>query len=375
MRWIRTIRLRLRSLLRRSRLEDELGDELSYHFDRLVDEYLSNGMTREQAHQTVRREMGTIDQAKESCRDARGLAWLDSLRQDLRDAVRVLTRERGFAITAVVFIGCAIGANAALFSLADGLVLRPLPVPHASQVVTISTRAATNRISPYAPLSYPDYLDFVEANRSFASLTAFTGVTVGFARDRQIQPHLERGLAVSANFFETLQVTPQLGRGFHASEALVAGVHPVIVLADDTWRTEWGGRRDVIGSQVLLNGLAFDIIGVAPASFTGVDLFVRPAFYIPVTMESRVVPAADPTWLTNRERRVYTAKGRLQAGVSLPAARDEAERLFTAFEQSHPKTNRGIGGAIRTELQSRLDEDALTRMFWRCSVAWSRSSW
>ena len=137
---------------------------------------------------------------------------------DLRLGFRTLARNPGFAFAAILSIGLAIGANAAIFSLADGFVLRPLPVPRASEVHTVSTRVERGHFTPFSGLSYPEYQDFSGGNRSFQSVAAFHPVTVGFAKDAQGQAQLRTSLAVSANFFEAMGVTP-----FHDFDAALAG--------------------------------------------------------------------------------------------------------------------------------------------------------
>jgi macrolide transport system ATP-binding/permease protein len=278
---------------------------------------------------------------------------------DLRLGVRTLARNPGFACAAILSIGLAIGANAAIFSLADGLVLRPLPVPRPSQVFTVSSRVAQGRFTPFSDLSYPEYQDFRTANRSFESVTAFHPVTVGFAKDAVGQAQLRTSLAVSGNFFDAMRVTPQLGRAFSRVEGQVSGRDALVLLSHDAWMTDFGGHASVVGRHVRLNGRQFEIIGVLPESFYGMDLHFRPSLFFPVTMERALgLSAVDP--LTDREQRPYVVKGRLRAGVSRAAANSEAEAIFRGLQASHPASNRNVNGAVRTELQTRLDDDPLT---------------
>jgi predicted permease len=238
-------------------------------------------------------------------------------------------------------------------------VLRPLPVPRPSEVVTVSTRVAQGRFTPFSGLSYPEYEDFRTSNRSFESVTAFHPVTVGFAKDAQGQAQLRTSLAVSANFFEAMRITPQLGRGFNRSEGQAPGRDAIVLLSHDAWMTDFGGNASVVGRHVRLNGRDFEVIGVTPESFSGMDLHFRPSLFFPVTMERALgLSAAEP--LTDREQRTYVVKGRLRPGVSRAAAHSEAEAIFRGLQSSHPATNRNVDGAVRTELQSRLDDDPLT---------------
>src|ERR1700733_4352196 len=139
---------------------------------------------------------------------------------DLRYAIRILRQNPGFALTAIVSIALGIGANATIFSLADGLVFRPLPVPNASQVVTLRSRTPNGT---FGEISYADYADFRDTNRSFDGLIAYQLAPSGFARDSKAQPQLKYGLLVSGNFFRVLDVEPQIGRGFRLEEDRVPG--------------------------------------------------------------------------------------------------------------------------------------------------------
>lgn len=279
---------------------------------------------------------------------------------DLRYALRTLRRSPGFAIAAILSIGLAIGANASLFSMADAMILRPLPVPQSSGIFTVATFEPVGRLAPYGNLSYPEYLDFRDANRSFERIAAYTGVTVGFAKDVTSQAQLKMGLAVTGNFFDMLGVRPQLGRTFTATEGVISGRDPIVVLSHDLWTNELGRDPQAVGRHVRLNGSDFEVIGVMSESFTGMNLFVRPSFYVPISMQPALEPSIDQPTLTNRQRRSYEVKGRLKRGVSLSAARAEAATIFATLEKSHHDTNRGVGGDVRTELQDRTDNEPLT---------------
>jgi len=200
---------------------------------------------------------------------------------DLRYAVRTLRQNPGFAFTAIVSIALGIGANATIFSLADGLVFRPLPVPKASQVVTLRSRTPTGTFGEF---SYADYADFRDRIQSFDGLIAYQLAPCGFAADSKTQPRLKYGYLVSGNFFRVLGVEPRLGRGFRIEEDRVPGEDAVVVLAHDFWKNEYSADPGVVGRSVRLNGLDFTVIGVTPESFTGMDQLLRPAFFVPTMM-------------------------------------------------------------------------------------------
>lgn len=273
------------------------------------------------------------------------------MRHDLRYALRTLRANPGFALTAIVSIALAIGANSTIFSLADGLLFRPLPVPRASEVVTVRSRTPNGY---FAGLSYADYADLRDKGRSFRGVVAYDMTPVAFAVDSQAQPQLEYGYVVSGNFFQALEIAPRLGRGFDPQEDRVPGRDAVMVLGHDFWKNAFSSDVSVIGRRVRLNGLDFTIVGVAPESFTGMGLFSRPAFFVPAMLAPRLMTSASDV-LTNRAERVFTVKGRLQPGVSVRTADAEVSAFAAALAQAYPATNRAFGAAVRTEIQTEMD--------------------
>jgi predicted permease len=275
---------------------------------------------------------------------------------DLRYAIRMLRNNPGFFLTAIVSIALGIGATAAVFSFGDGLVLRPLPVPNPSQVVKLSARTPSGI---YGDMSYRDFVDYRDKLQSFDGLVAYSLTPFGFSKDAKAQSQMKYGFLVSGNFFRVMRTEPQLGRGFRPEEDQAPGRNAVLVLAHSFWENEFSSDTAVIGRTVRLNGLDFTVIGVAPESFTGMDQFTRPAFYVPAQMAPLML-TSNRDLLTNRSSRAFTVKGRLKQGVSIQAGSAEASALAKSLEQSYPATNRAFGAAIRTELQARVDNDPAT---------------
>lgn len=277
---------------------------------------------------------------------------------DLRYALRTLKQNPGFALTAIVSIALAIGANSTIFSLADGLLFRPLPLPRAAEVVAVRSRTPNGY---FAGLSYPDYLDLRKRSRSFRGLVAYEMTPVAFGADPHAQPRLEYGYLVSGNFFQTLEIAPPLGRGFVPREDQVPGRDAVIVLGHDFWQNAFSSDASVVGRRVRLNGIEFTVVGVAPESFTGMDLFSRPSFFVPAMMAPRLMTLSSDV-LTNRSERVFTVKGRLQPRVSVRTADAEVSTFARALERTYPATNRAFGAAVRTEIQTEMDTAAGNRL-------------
>jgi len=279
--------------------------------------------------------------------------------KDIKYALRSLGSNIGFTVTAILSIALGIGANAGIFSLADAVLLRPLPVSRPSEVLSLSSvsmsQNAVVRMGS-GTLSYRDFEDFRDKNQSFESLVAFQLVPAGFARDANTQAQLRMGFLATGNFFRALGVEPSVGRGFRTDEDQVPGRDAVVVLSHELWEQEFKGDPSVVGRMVRLAGLDFTVIGVAPEPFTGMDQYLHPAFFVPVMMGPRIVFSA-PDLLTNRGSRGFNVKGRLKPGVSIASAAAEASALGKSLEQSFPDTNRGIGATVRTEIQTRLDRE------------------
>jgi putative ABC transport system permease protein len=283
---------------------------------------------------------------------------IESILQDLKHGARMLVKNPGFTLVAIASIAIGVGANAAMFSLADGLVLRPLQVPRANQVVSVSAiapRANETVFVANSRISYPDYVDVRDGAQSFAGLLAYSVVVTSFA-DRRDQPaQTELGLAVSTNFFDVLQLQPALGRWFRSDEERVPGRDAVIVLAYETWTDVFGSDPSVVGRQIRLGGLDFTVVGVAPGSFSGMHLALPPTFYIPIAMIPSL-PGSPPNVLERRNMRGLDVRGRLKPGVSLEQARQEVAAVARGLEQAYPDTNRNYGMLVKTAFEARLEE-------------------
>jgi putative ABC transport system permease protein len=277
------------------------------------------------------------------------------MHHDLRFALRMMRHNPGFTIAAVISLALGIGVNSAVFSFADALLLRPLPVPRPSEVVTLSSTVPDMPLGSFGSASYPDYLDFRDRSKSFRGLTAFAMTQVGLAEKPEDLPQLRLALVVSGDFFRVLGVAPGIGRDFSPDEDRVAGRDAVLLLGYDTWHQRFGEDPKILGRIIRVNDIEFRIIGVAPRDFTGVDPFVRPDLYIPATMLPRVA-GSRAHLLDDRDNRYFTLKGRLLPGVSIAQAQAELTDIAGALEKTWPDTNRNHGVRIRTELQVRVEQ-------------------
>ncbi len=273
---------------------------------------------------------------------------------DIRYGLRMLLANPGFTAVAVLSIAIGIGANTSMFSLVDALLLRPLPVPRSSQIVSVMGDSPSNR---FERLSYLDYLDYRNQVRSVSGLVACWQVPVGFTADSKSPARLKLAVLASTNFFDVLDVRPALGRAFRADENRAA----VVILSDYLWRTEFGGDASAIGRTVSISKVDFTIIGVAPRSFTGLDRLVHEGLYVPLGMISRF-SVDDKKPLDHRETLRLNVFARLAPGYKARQAQDEFQAIAHNLERAYPETNRGRGVLVMPEAQARQaasPEDAL----------------
>jgi putative ABC transport system permease protein len=271
--------------------------------------------------------------------------------QDIRFGIRTLLANRGFTLVAMISLALGIGATSAMFSLADALLLRPLAVSHPGDVVTLHT---TTPSSPWGGVSYRDYLDLRDNNKTFAGLVGYSLSPFGFSHHPGASAQLKYGFLVTGNFFQTLGVQPELGRAFRADEDRVPGRDAVVILSHALWQQQFAGDPSAIGRVVRLNGIDFTVVGVAPERFTAMDQYFRPALYVPQMMGPRLAGNADNAALEHRDWRSLTVKGRLRPGVSIAQAQAEISGIAKRLQRAYPDTNRTVGVTVQTELQARL---------------------
>jgi predicted permease len=342
------------------RREESLDHEIQDYLDRQIAENIEAGMSPREAQHAARRKLGPVLRVKEDTRAAWGWMWVEHLGQDLRYGLRMLAKNPGFTAVAVISLAIGIGANCAMFSFADALLLRPLPVARPGEVVTVGSilTLGSKQFGAYLSASYPDYLDFRDRGKSFDGLIAFKDLSAGFATEREALPRLKLGMVVTGNFFSVMGVEPEIGRGFTPEEDQVPGRDAVMVLSHDLWEQQFAADRAILGRKVRLNGLEFTVIGVAPARFTGMEQFVRPAFYVPVMMYPRLIGNAHI--LETRGHRDLTpsfaVKGRLRPGVTLARAQAEMAVVGKDLERAYPDADANQNVAVRTEMQLRMLE-------------------
>src|SRR6266576_5232019 len=248
--------------------------------------------------------------------------------QDVRYGLRVLAKNPGFTAIAVLTLALGIGANTALFSVVNGVLLNPLPFPSPDELVAVYTKSPTFQASS---ISYPNFLDWQKDSHSFASLCAFRSDDfnmTGAGEPERVHTHM-----ISAEFFTALGVRPLLGRAFGPEEDK-AGAGPVAILSDGLWNRKFGSAQDVLGKTITLNGKAYTIIGVAPGHITGLS---NTDIFVPIGQWN------DPTFRDRRISMGMNSIGRLKAGVNLDQARAEMSRIAENLAVAYPEANKGSG--------------------------------
>jgi predicted permease len=347
-------RLRLRSLFSRSNVEQELDEELSYHLERQIDEYIAAGLSPASARLAALRSISGLEQRKEECRDMRGLNLIDNLRKDLGFAIRQLHKSPGFTCTALFVLALGMCASLAIFAFVDAALIKPLPYRDPARLAAVYESIAT---FPLSNLSYPDYLDWKQRNRVFVSLDIYQSRGFRVSTPTGAQP--ARGARVSAGFFRTLGVAPILGRDFHSGEDQPSAPRATL-LSYAAWEQQFGGKPDVLGQAVTLDGDSYVIVGVLPREFHFAPVGV-PAFWVPF----RATGSCD---LRRSCHGIYGV-ARLQDGVSLAAARANVKAIAGQLEKEFPTSNREQGAELTPLSESIVGDIRPMLMVLLCGAA------
>jgi predicted permease len=361
--WLYTIPLRLRSLFRCGRVEQELNEELQYHLEQKTEEGIAKGLSPKEARCAAMRAMDGLEQRKEEMRDMRRIHWLTDFLDDVRFSIRSLRRTSGLAAFVVITLALGIGMTSGTFSMVDALIFRPYPVPHPSGVVTL---VSTTHDDSYGDFSYREYLDIRDRTQSYDGVIASAGMeAVGFSAEPGATPRIKGGMMVSGNYFRVLGVEPRLGRGFREDEDQAPGRDAVVVLGPDFWKQEFASDQGVIGRQVRLNGTDFTVIGVVPETFPGMMLFGHPDFYMPLATARVFSTDRQKNFFEDRDDRELNVRARLKPGTTLQQAQNEISVLAKNFESEYPKVNRNRGAAVHTQFEMRTRADDVN---WKFSV-------
>jgi predicted permease len=326
----------LRQLFQRRRIYNDFAEEIQQHLAEKVEALMAEGMSRKDAEYAAKREFGNVARIEESGHEPWMWPRLESILADIKFAFRKLRHSPGFALTAILTLAVGIGANIVVFSVLNGMLLRPVNVPHPQNLFEVGVGRDGD-----GGQSWPDYLDLRDRNRSFTGMAMWKLIQVGISIDKSVSESW--GNATSGNYFDLLGLQPVLGRFFHASDEHGRGSAPYIVLGYDYWRRRFAANPHVIGSTVLLNQHPFTVIGVAPQDFHGASYFFRSDYWIPMVNAEQVTGWDDFDW---RDHRDLTLLGRLKAGVTPQQATGDLNAL-TAQMAKHDPRDQGLVVRVR----------------------------
>jgi putative ABC transport system permease protein len=318
-----------RNIFVRQRNDRELDDELRSYIDQLAEDKIRAGINPEEARRSARIELGGVEQVKESVREVRIGAWLDSFLQDLRYGARMLRKNPGFTAVAMLTLALGIGANTAMFSVINAVLLRPLPYANPQQLLVLQELSPS--VGVHSP-SYPDFLDWRKQSKTMPQMAALNNRS--FNLSGVAQPENINGYAVSPNCLSLFGVRPILGRDFLPSEE-TPGTAPVAILSYALWQSHFGADPNVIGKNLTLDGRSFAIIGVLPPNIRFLD---QTDLLAPIGVWAGEM-------MERGDRGDMAGIGRLSAGATLAQARAEMDTIAANLRQEYP-VNGGIDVSV-----------------------------
>ncbi len=359
--WKHEIRKRLAGSNLLPEREAEIIDELSAHLQDQYSQLCAGGATDEEAFRSVVRELDATDLLPElqvsekivrSDPPAAGAAstgqWIFDFLQDLGYAARTLRKSPGFTAVAALTLALGIGANTAIFTIIDTLVLNPLPVARISELTAVNTtqQKMAAQSGELQLLSFLNFKEFRETTHSFSHLLGHSNPMAITMTDER-EPRRIFVEVVTANYFDTLGLNPFMGRFFFSSEDTTPGAAAVAVLGYSAWQSRFGGAPDIVGRTIKLNNTPFTIIGIGPKGFKGLYAVFGPDIWVTSMMAEQILPAPQRKALSDRAIPLLTAVGRLKPGITLAQARAEMNTIAAALEKEYPDVNQGQAVALR----------------------------
>jgi putative ABC transport system permease protein len=326
----------IRNLLYKRHVERDLHEEIGSFLDMLAEEKVRKGLSPDSARRAARIEIGGLEQAKEQVREARRGALVEALWRDLRYSVAVLGRNPGFSIVAVITISLAIGANTAIFSVVNGVLLRPLPFDQPDQLVEIRETQPEKGDDEMA-VAPADFQYWRENTQSFSAMAAHY-THISFNLTGSGEPEKMSSAAVSASFFKVLGVEPELGRGFLAEEE-TPGRSDVVVISRGLWERRFGSGPGIVGQSLSLNDKSYTVVGIMPRGFVFPN---RVDIWTPI--------ALTPEQIGSHSRNLDRVVARLRPGITVARARVEMTALAGQLAVQYPESNHGVGVAVNSLL-------------------------
>jgi predicted permease len=335
---------RLRRLLGRDTFEQDLDDELRFHLEMQTAKHIEHGMHPDMARALARREFGGVEFTKETVRDAQGARWVDDVVRDVRFAFRTLARAPGFVLVVLLCLGLGIGANAAIFSIVNTVLLKPLPYAEPERLLNLYETYHVAGGSGWGSVSYPNYLDWRDRSRSFTSMAAYQSASLmlrGTESNERVQ-----ALEVTSNYFGMMAVAPLRGRGFAPSDA--AGVVPdEVVLNERFWRTRFGADPAIVGQTIHIGGRERTVIGIMPAAMS-----TRTQVWVPLALSPELAAARGSHGLA--------VSGRLRPGATEAAALAELQSIAEAIKREHPEEDPSRSAVVRPMIEDAIGNSGET---------------
>jgi predicted permease len=319
----------------KTRQRDQLGQEIQSHLQMAASDRIARGESAERAQQAARREFGNVALVEQLTRDQWGTRWLEEFLQDLRYAARMLRKNPGFALIAVLTLALGIGANTALFSVVNGVLLNPLPYTNPERLVTLH---ASKPNFETGSISFLNFRDWRDNNRTFSSMAVLR--SYGFSLTGRGPAEQVQAKLVSSDFFSLLGVQPVIGRTFAAGEDEF-GAPPIVMISAGLWTRKFGSSPEALGKSLTLNGKDYTIVGVFPANF---DLFLRNTaladVYVPIGQWS------NPALKFRGAGLGIHGIGKLRPGVTIEQARADMQRVTQSLAVAYPDVDKGIGATM-----------------------------
>ena len=338
-------------MFKRTRRPEDFAEEIKAHLELEADELKGEGLSEEEARRKARVEFGNLQTAQERFSLRNRVVWLDDLLRDVKFALRQLWKAPSFAVTAMLTLALGIGANTAIFSLVNSLLLKPLPVPNPEQIATLVPRENNGPL--LQTLSWNEYKQVrAQSGRSFSDVFADSPNLDGLAAQGQ-QPERIMTEYVSGNFFDGLGLKAAAGRLFLPSEGETLGQDAVIVLGYDYWKQKFDGDPNVVGRPVWLDGHPLTIIGVAPKGFPGMQLLLTTAAFLPL---SELPTGGTPIdAINNWQTRMFLVNARLRPGVDLKQARTTLDMVSQQIRRLQPEVEKKLTIEAFPEPQLRIN--------------------
>src|ERR1700735_2408770 len=322
-----------KSLFRKRAIDEQLDSELRFHFEKLVDENIAAGMAAQEARRPAMLEFGGHEQIKEDLRDVHRVSVIESTLANLKFAIRLIRKSPSFSIAVILTLALGIGANSAVFSAIDAIILRPLPFPNSDQLMRID-QYDTKGKSPQPFVAPVRLEDWNRLNSTFQAITGY------YTEDEselsgELPEKLKRAL-IAPRFLQVWGIAPELGRDFSPQEEHFGGPAAVLI-ADRLWRRRFGANANAIGKNLRINNTSMPIIGVMPASFLFPDRDVD--LWSPSPMDSPYSQSRETGW--------FTTFWRLERGVTLEQSRANLDSVQANLGWQFPKTDAPIGASIQ----------------------------